>query len=145
MKLDWKRAGRASIAESCGFTFAVFPDYSLGEWGWRVITNDDKSNTAVENGSRICTRESAEAACESWLEKHDRPEWHDVTDWLSWAEWRGLKILVRPETACSIGTYYAQATEANGMTRSAPNMTCTTVKSAKDAAEKWIREQGERA
>lgn len=139
MKLDWKRAGRASIAESCGFTFAVFPDYSLGEWGWRVITNDDKSNTAVENGSRICTRESAEAACESWLEKHDRPEWHDVTDWLSWAEWRGFRLVAAPS---AWRPFMCQVSNGRGTMKVFHDEKSSH---AKAAAEKCIREQGERA
>lgn len=145
MKLDWKTEGTASICYYSGMTCVVH--FSGDGYSCSVCRNSIPSGNGlvVEGTSGLGTMACAWAWCEREVEKHDRPEWHDVTDWLSWAEWRGLKILVRPETACSIGTYYAQATEANGMTRSAPNMTCTTVKSAKDAAEKWVRDQGEKA
>lgn len=145
MKLDWKTEGTASICYCNRITCVVHfagDGYSCSVCRSAIPAGN---GLVVEGTSGLRTMASAWEWCEREVEQHDRPEWHDVTDWLSWAEWRGLKILVRPETACAIGTYYAQSTDASGMTRSAPHASCNTVEAAKAAAEKWVREQGAKA
>lgn len=76
---------------------------------------------------------SAWAWCEREVEKHDHPEWHDVTDWLSWAEWRGLKFYIRT-TENKWYVYfidiYRNVIHPLG-----------SRDEAKAAAEKWVREQ----
>lgn len=135
MKLDWKRAGCASIASIRGITF-------ICEWSGE---NDRCDVTVRGVDGRLDVRNhqprdvaAAEAYCEQWAETTDRPEWHDVNDWLSWAEWRGREV--------SIHTY---APVYGGSDRRwwvdiSPRHThgFDTLTEAKEYAEKWIRGQG---
>lgn len=92
MKLQWLRAGCASIAEANGVSFNVY--FGGGNW-YATRTSGDEGDIHGCGGA-YTNREAAEAACETWLDQHDKPVWHDATEWLSWAEWRGWKMITCP-------------------------------------------------
>lgn len=137
MKLDWKRAGCGSIAASGDFSFLC---EFIGEGRW-VVQVRRGSGALVEGDTLSGTMSSAEGWHESWLERNDRPEWHDVTDWLSWAEWRGVKLVLRPwGNGCRDGVWRFQSV---GRSNDADyGRGGESRESAKSAAEKWVREQG---
>ncbi len=93
MKLNWLRAGCASIAENQGLTFMV-DRWDRGDrlipWSWAVRT----SGGTEKSVGWETTREAAEAACEKWLDEHDKPEWVEHRPWLWSCEWRGVSALV---------------------------------------------------
>lgn len=137
MKLDWKRAGCASIASIRGITF-------ICEWSGE---NDRCDVTVRGVDGRLDVRNhqprdvaAAEAYCEQWAETTDHPEWHDVTDWLSWAEWRGVRMFAFP--AINHDEFTVRVCPGDG--RNAATTTgFLNIEAAKSAAEKWVREQGE--
>lgn len=146
MKLNWLRAGCASIAECGGVTLCVMRRNGIaeneGDWLIRLsgLSGDIINETPHMDGHK--TIEAAEAACEQWLDEHDKPVWHDFgTDaWGCWAEWRGMGLTVRPASWTSVGwTFNAifldrehdSHTKAGWYTR----------EQAKSAAEKYVREQ----
>lgn len=141
MKLDWKRAGCASIAE-CGFkkTAHVWLDNEHGGWCVAVFDGGEQLDMDVPNDGVFKTPGGAEGACESWIEQHDRPEWHDVTDWLSWAEWRGWRLCVRPESVDPSRTQWSAS--KNGYCGGFLSIAGPDFPGAKSAAEKWVRGQG---
>lgn len=137
MKLYWKRAGCASIAEWRGFTF-------ICEW----IGKNMSCNVIIRgvDGTACASRAqediaSAEAYCEDWIERNDHPEWRDVTDWLSWAEWHGVQLIVRPwGNGCRDGSWKYQSI---GLSNDCDyGRGGNSRDDAKAAAEKWVREQG---
>jgi len=130
MKLNWLRAGCASIAE-CGEYTATTWKTDKYEWCWELRCNESGRHSAEE---RTGTREAAEAACEAWLDKHDKPVWHDATEWLSWAEWRGKRIYLRTEVHTTPGW----AAYLHGERHIA---TLPSRDEAKAAAEKYVRER----
>jgi len=128
MKLNWLRAGCASIAE-CGNRTLVAQRWDGGEYGWHVV---GRGSTEFER-SFLELRE-AEAACEAWLDKHDKPVWHDVTEWLSWAEWRGFHLYCRLSTGGVNWEWYRSNGRGAGWSLASST-------EAKAAAEKYVREQ----
>lgn len=136
MKLDWKTEGTASICYCNGMTCVVH--FAGDGYSCSVCRNAIPAGNGlvVEGTSGLGTMASAWAWCEREVEKHDRPEWHDVADWLSWAEWRGFRLYARPVSGewCFyiIGKYNTHDP-------------LSTLEEAKSSAEKWVREQGERA
>lgn len=129
MKLDWLRAGCVSIAESCGYTATTWK-IDVSEWRWELRCNESGRHSA---GARIGTREAAEAACEAWLDQHDKPVWHDATEWLSWAEWRGECLIIRKVSDNDWKFNRVGATYNDG--------THPTCVAAKMSAEQYVREQ----
>jgi len=136
MKLKWLRAGCASIAECGEYTAHVYLAFD-GWVGWVArTTGSDIKRIAYGSDSR----EAAEAACEARLDQHDKPVWHDATEWLSWAEWRGWRLQVvasrnRTEKWCWYGS---MATPVNHVPQ---GIWINTRDAAKAAAEKYVREQ----
>lgn len=139
MKLDWNRGQFAGVADCGQFTASTWREFGHSDWNFQIY--GDGGPLVPKGVATACnSMEDAEKLAESWLERNDRPAWHDVTDWLSWAEWRGVKLCVRPECGTR-DTSYFQATDANRYTHYS-NDTLKTVDEAKSAAEKWVREQG---
>lgn len=140
MKLNWLRAGCASIAECGEYTAQCYSSLvqELGtRWLWDVYrTRDGRCVNTDGSGGGYPTREAAEAACEAWLDQHDKPVWHDVTDWLSWAEWRGAMLHIRPRHNSAPGWGW----QVNG-SLNAEWDAAKTREDAKAAAEKYVREQ----
>lgn len=133
MQLTWLRAGCESIAECGEYTLAVFPDYTEKKWAFRVLPNQRQTVIYSENHN---TREAAEAACEAWLDKHDKPVWHDATKWLSWAEWRGWRLLAYDgglDCGCVGRCVNGRVNAIGGFGE--------TISFAKASAEKYVREQ----
>lgn len=128
MKLNWLRAGNASIAECGDYTAFVRP--CRGKWGVYAVSDRDYLDICAP----VDTREAAEAACESWLDQRDKPVWHDATEWLSWAEWRGKRIYLRTEVHMTPGWGAYLHGERHIVTRPSRD-------EAKAAAEKYVREQ----
>lgn len=142
MKLDWKTEGTASICCCNGITCVVHfagDGYSCSVCRSAIPAGN---GLVVEGTSGLGTMASAWAWCEREVEKHDRPEWHDVTDWLSWAEWRGWKMAICP-TALLPGDFTWIASTDVSFAESGQNF--NKKEPAKLAAEKWVREQGEKA
>ncbi len=134
MQLTWLRAGCASIAE-CGERTAVVILLN-NVWIGSVRFSSTGGVYDVFEDIKVDTREAAESACEAWLDKHDRPQWEDANDWLSWAEWRGWTMHVYRSlgnTFCAICR-----TEARGCN---PTNNQMTIDGAKRDAEKYVREQ----
>ena len=135
MKLTWLRAGCASIAE-CG-------EYTVQCYLWCNVENEKKwvfdvyrtttSALVKVSPSRHDTREAAETACEAWLDQHDKPVWHDATEWLSWAEWRGECLIIRKVSDNDWKFNRVGATYNDG--------THPTCVAAKMSAEQYVREQ----
>lgn len=139
MKLNWLSAGCASIAE-CG-------EYTVQCYLWCNVENEKKwvfdvyrTTTAAlvkASPSRHDTREAAEAACEAWLDQFDKPVWHDATDWLSWAEWRGKRMTVNRHCG-NHALFQWAASRTSGWDGGGRFV---SMQDAKSAAEKYVREQ----
>lgn len=133
MKLNWLRAGCASIAECGEYTAHVYLAFD-GWVGWVArTTGSDIKRIAYGSDSR----EAAEAACEAWLDQHDKPVWHDATEWLSWAEWRGQRLVVA-DVYGGQHRYLWSASRPAGWDYGSLLM---TMDEAKAAAEKYVRKQ----
>ncbi len=130
MKLRWLRAGCASIAECGGFGCVC--EFS-GDGNWYVRVRESDGLLLLDTEIRG-TLSIAEAACEAWLDQHDKPVWHDATEWLSWAEWRGKRIYLRTEVHMTPGWGAYLHGERHIVTRPSRD-------EAKAAAEKYVREQ----
>jgi len=129
MKLEWKRAGCVSIAGWRGFTFVC-------QWIGKMMSCDVIIRRIDGSLEICCTKEDPSAAedwCEDWIDQQERPEWNDVTGWLSWAEWRGWRM------------FAASVNHGSDIWKCGEHMVQgygTTINDAKAAAEKWVREQG---
>lgn len=137
MKLNWLRAGCASIAECGGYTALAWKADRHEGCVWNSEIRDSEGCAlfaTCAGGPRSPTREAAEAACETWLDQHDKPSWTDATDWLSFAEWKGCRLVCCPS---SHGIYTFRVT---GKFDSIGG-TCELLDEAKSAAEKYVREQ----
>lgn len=140
MKLDWKRAGCASIAEFGGLTAVVLYDDNKVEHRWQVF----RRYGSPIHASKVRSNDFADAETEvvAMLKQHDRPEWHDVTDWLSWAEWRGWRLEVCvSRTKRNYWCWYG-GTETHSTNDIPQAIWIPSREEAKSAAEKWVREQG---
>lgn len=134
MKLDWKRAGCASIAECGQFTAIVWKTHT---GAWAVDTRD----ASGKNHSNPCgsteSRAMAEASFEDWLNKIYHPEWREFSSIVHLAEWRGAKLAVLPD----LGTNGNLAVSIFLEGHEPMLIPSPTVEAAKAAAEKWVREQ----
>lgn len=140
MKLDWKRFGSVSVARAGIRTALVtqFGDAPFGkQWGAEVRHADTGIMLfdATHPGHASC--DIAEQKCEQWIDSIDRPEWHEATPWLWWAEWRGCRLRIN-RTHPVPREWYVCVTS---VTHNCREGTRLTLDEAKAAAEKWVREQ----
>ncbi len=134
MKLEWKRAGFAAVADCNGMTANVW--FNGADWNFQVYSQQGihVSQTVAPTCN---TRIKAEQLAEQWLEENDKPAWNDATPWLSWAEWRGIKMLVRPYSRgeCDFQWQISSKKMDDCGTRS-----LETMQQAKDACEQFVRQ-----
>ena len=128
MKLNWLRAGCASIAECGEYTYVC---RQVAPYGFRGTVHYGKLQVDDWMASSI---DDCERTAQQWLDQHDKPVWHDATEWLSWAEWRGNQMYARPFTSSSNG--WEVYCLGDGRVASVKSL-----EEAKDAAEKYVREQ----
>lgn len=103
MKLNWLRAGCASIAEHGGFSFLCD---LIGKGEWVVQVRKDNGDL-IEGDTLTGTMSNAEEWHEKWLDQHDKPQWKQSEEWLWSTTWRGVFAYCRKDGANLWNGFYA--------------------------------------
>ncbi len=139
MKLTWLRAAAGSFCESGEFTVMIDYYGDAGKHRWGPLIRNSAGNVVFDKtDTPLQTREAAEAACEAWLDQHDKPVWQqpDGCDFLWWCNWRGYQMAVRDVGLCEGAFTWGCRRGSRGSSGSV-----ASAEEAKAAAEKYVREQ----
>lgn len=131
MKLDWKRAGQASIAAMNNSTF-IAQRWDDGKFGWHLV-----GQGSVHYGKGFPDLTSAESACEAWAEEYDYPVWReDRKGWLWSTVWRGHHLILRYDSQAIEEHRFKAVSVQDGLT-----LCRETLKEAQTALENLVRHQ----